>query len=283
MKGKVVVMSGATSGIGAAAALALARAGARIVFIARDESRAKATLGALNAAAPGLGHRAHYADLSSIAETKRVGDEIAAAESRIDVLVNNAGAVFGERRISIDGLELTFALNHMSYFTLTKSLVDTLKGSTPARIVSTASHAHMRARFDIDDLQTRKARYSAMGVYGASKLCNILFTRELARRLSGTGVVANCLHPGVVATGFGREASGFLRWALSIARPLLLTPEQGADTLIWLASAPETASVSGEYFAKRKPARRTAEAQDDALAAKLWEISEEIYAEHAKA
>ena len=140
----------------------------------------------------------------------------------------------------------------------------------------------MRARFDIDDLQTRKARYSAMGVYGASKLCNILFTRELARRLSGTGVVANCLHPGVVATGFGREASGFLRWALSIARPLLLTPEQGADTLIWLASAPETASVSGEYFAKRKPARRTAEAQDDALAAKLWEISEEIYAEHAK-
>jgi NAD(P)-dependent dehydrogenase (short-subunit alcohol dehydrogenase family) len=279
MKDKVIVATGVTSGIGASAVETLARQGARIVFIARDEKRAKATLDRLRAAAPGREHRAYFADLSSIAETKKVGAEIAAAEPRVDVLVNNAGALIPERRISVEGLEMTFALNHMSYFTLTKVLLETLKASGPARIVSTASRAHFRAQFDIDDLQSRKG-YSPMRVYGASKLCNILFTRELARRLSGTGVTANCFHPGVVATGFGADAGGLIGFALKLARPLLLTPEKGADTLVWLATSPEAAGISGEYFALHKPAGRTAEASDDALAAKLWTASEAFYAEH---
>jgi NAD(P)-dependent dehydrogenase (short-subunit alcohol dehydrogenase family) len=280
MKDKVIVATGVTSGIGGSAVETLARKGARIVFIARDQARARTTLDRLRAAGPGQEHRAHFADLSSIAETKKVAAEIAAAEPHIDVLINNAGALFSERRISVEGLEMTFALNHMSYFTLTKSLLETLKASSPARVVSTASRAHFRAKFDFDDLQSRKGAYSPMRVYGASKLENILFTRELARRLEGTGVTANCFHPGVVSTGFGADAGGAFGLVLKLAKPFLLTPDKGADTLVWLATSPEVATTSGEYFALRKPANRTAEASDDALAAKLWAASEALYGQH---
>ena len=279
MNGKVVVATGATSGIGAVAVETLAKRGARIVFIARDAARAKVTLDRLNAVAPGQAHRAHFADLALIGDTKRVGAEIGAAEPRIDVLINNAGALFSDRRITAEGLEMTFALNHMSYFTLTKALLATLKTSAPARIVSTASAAHLRGRLNIDDLQSRVG-YSAFAVYGGSKLANILFTRELARRLVGTGVTANCLHPGVVATRFASESGGWFGRLIGLARPFLITPETGADTLIHLASSPEVANVSGGYFAKRKPAPLSAAARDDALGAKLWEASEALYAAH---
>ena len=180
MKGKTVVATGATSGIGEAAVLALAAMGARIVFVARDEGRAKSTMRKLQAKAPGLEHRVHLADLSSMAETRRVGAAIAASEPRVDVLVNNAGAMFGERRVTPEGLELTFALNHMAYFVLTQALREKLVASAPARIVSTASDAHQGASLDFDDLQSAKG-YSGFKVYGRSKLANILFTRELAR------------------------------------------------------------------------------------------------------
>src|SRR5579883_917875 len=210
MQDKVVAMTGATSGIGEVAAERLAEAGATILFVARDRARAEATLQRLRAkgAAP---HRFYLADLSRLAEMKRVGAEIAADAPRLDVLVNNAGALFSARRVTPDGLEMTFALNHMSYFVLTAALIEKLKASAPARIVSTASAAHQGAQLDFDDLQNEK-RYSGLRAYGRSKLCNILFTRELARRLQGTGVTANCLHPGFVATRFGDEVGGALGW-----------------------------------------------------------------------
>ncbi len=207
MKGKTVVATGATSGIGEAAVLALAAMGARIVFVARDEGRAKSTMLKLQAKAPGLEHRVHLADLSSIAEARGVGAAIVASEPRVDALINNAGAMFTERRVTPEGLELTFALNHMAYFVLTEALRERLDASAPARIVSTASTAHQGASLDFDDLQSAKG-YSGFKAYGRSKLANILFTRELARRLAGTRVTANCLHPGVVATRFGEFQRG---------------------------------------------------------------------------
>ena len=275
MKGKTIVATGATSGIGEAAVLELAGLGARIVIVARDEARAQATMRKLEAKAPGLGHRMHLADLSSMAETRKVGAAIAASEPRIDVLINNAGALFSERRVTPEGLELTFALNHMAYFVLTEALRDNLVASTPARIVSTSSTAHQGASLDFDDLQSAKG-YGGLKVYGRSKLANILFTRELARRLAGTGVTANCLHPGVVATRFGQSSGGFAGLVIPFLRPFFLSPEKGADTIVYLASSPEVAKTTGEYFVKRKIAEPSQAARDDAAAKRLWEASETL-------
>ena len=247
MKGKTIVATGATSGIGEAAVLELAGMGARIVFVARDEARAQATMRKLEAKAPGLGHRVHLADLSSMAETRRVGAAIAASEPRIDVLINNAGAMFAERRVTPEGLELTFALNHMAYFVLTAGAARRLVASAPARIVSTSSNAHQGASLDFDDLQSAKG-YGGFKVYGRSKLANILFTRELARRLAGTGVTANCLHPGVVATRFGDSSGGLAGRLIPLLRPFFLSPEKGADTIVYLASSPEVAKTTRRVF-----------------------------------
>ena len=275
MQGKVVVATGATSGIGEVAAVRLAERGARIVFIARDPERAAATLAKLNQAAPAARHQVHLADLSLMADTRRVAAEIAAAEPRIDVLVNNAGAVFSRRAVTSEGLEMTFALNHMAYFVLTQGLMARLTGSAPARIVSTASAAHQGARLDFEDLQSAKS-FSVMGAYGRSKLCNILFTRELARRLAGAGVTANCLHPGVVATRFGENSGGLLGLMMPLVRRLSISPERGAETIVYLASSPEVEGVSGLYFAKCAPVTPSPAARDDAAAARLWEISERL-------
>jgi NAD(P)-dependent dehydrogenase (short-subunit alcohol dehydrogenase family) len=274
MQGKVVVMTGATSGIGEVAAERLAEAGATILFVARDRARADATLQRLRAKSDAP-HRFHLADLSRLSEMKRVGAEIAAATPRIDVLVNNAGAMFSSRRVTADGLEMTFALNHMSYFVLTAALMDKLKASAPARIVSTASAAHQGARLDFDDLQSEKD-YSGLRAYGRSKLCNILFTRELARRLQGAGVTANCLHPGFVATRFGADAGGALKWIFPVARLFARKPEKGAETIVYLAASPEIAGESGGYFFDRRNATPSAAAQDDAAARRLWAISESL-------
>jgi len=273
MNGKTVVITGATSGIGEVAADRLAAKGARIVFIARDKARGEATLKHLNAVAPGVAHAVHYADLSRLAEMKRIGAEIAAAEPHIDVLINNAGAAFTRREVTEDGLEMTFALNHMSYFVLTDFL--RARMGAGGRIVSTASDAHRGARLDFDDLQSEK-KYSGFAVYGRSKLCNILFTRELARRLSGSGITANCLHPGFVATRFGAANGGLFAFALGLAKNFALSPEQGAQTIIYLASSPEVENTSGLYFAKSKPESPTAAAQNDADAKRLWAISAKI-------
>jgi len=273
MQGKIVAATGATSGIGACAVEALARAGARIVFIARDLNRAGATLQKLERIAPGLGHAYYIADLSLMREARRVGAEIAAAEPRLDVLVNNAGALYAQRELTDEGLERTFALNHMSYFTLTAALLGSLKAAPAARIVSTASRAHQGARLDFANLQGERS-FNAFGAYSRSKLANILFTRELARRLKNTTVAANCLHPGFVASRFADEAGGWVAKFAGLAKKLAITPEQGADTLIHLAASPEVEGVSGEYFAKRRIVVPSAAARDEAAARLLWEVSE---------
>jgi NAD(P)-dependent dehydrogenase (short-subunit alcohol dehydrogenase family) len=272
MKGKTVVITGGTSGIGEIAAERLAQMGARIVLIARDKSRGEATLARLHERAPGLGHAVHYADLARIPEMKRVAAEIAHKEPRIDVLINNAGAMFSSRRLTEDGLEYTFALNHMAYFVVTEGLRERLLASAPARIVNTASAAHQGARLDFDDLQLAKS-FGPMKAYGRSKLCNILFTRELARRLHGTGVTANCLHPGFVATRIGDESGGSISRFAWLAKLFAISPQKGAETIVYLATSAAVAETTGEYFYKRQPIAPSPTAQDDRVAALLWERS----------
>jgi NAD(P)-dependent dehydrogenase (short-subunit alcohol dehydrogenase family) len=275
MEGKTVVITGATSGIGEVAACRLAQQGARIVFIARDRGRGEETLKRLQAIAPTRNHLAHYANLSRLAEMKRVAEAIAGSEPRIDVLVNNAGAIFPTRQVTGDALEMTFATNHIAYFVVTNLLLERLKATPGARIVCTASDAHKRAKLNFDDLQSEKD-FSGLGMYGRSKLMNILFTRELARRLAGTGVTANCFHPGFVATRFGDASGGLSSFAIKAAKKFALTPEEGAQTLIYLASSPEVAGVTGKYFYKCQEATPTAEAQNDADARRLWDVSAEL-------
>lgn len=274
MPGKTIVITGGTSGIGEVAAIELARKGARVLLVARDPERAKATLTKLHAADPGAEHTSHVADLSRIAEMKRVAGVIAASEPTIDVLINNAGALFNTRQVTEDGLEKTFATNHMAYFVVTNLLLPNLKPG--ARIVSTASDAHRGAKLDFGDLQSEK-RYSGFAVYGRSKLCNILFNRELARRIEGSGVTANCLHPGFVATRFGDQSGGIFQVAVRIAKPIgAISPEEGARTVIYLASSPEVEGKSGGYYYKNRLATPTKEAQNDADAMRLWDVSAKL-------
>ncbi len=274
MKGKVVVITGATSGIGEVAAQRLAAMGARLVLIARDRTRGEATLSRLPRSAGGA-HTIYYGDLSRISEMKRVAAEVAAAEPKIDVLINNAGALFSSRQLTEDNLEKTFATNHMAYFVLTLLLRAPLLAGSPARVVNTASDAHRGNTLDFDDLQAAKG-YSAYKAYGRSKLCNILFTRELARRLGGTGVTANCLHPGFVDTRFGDRSGGILSWVVRVAKILAISPEKGAETIVYLAAAPDVAGRSGEYFYQCRPATPTEAARDDAAAQRLWMLSQKI-------
>lgn len=287
MRGKTVVITGATSGIGQAAAAQLARMGTRIVQVARDRKRGEETLAMLRDIAPGLNHTVHYADLSSMRDSRRVGAEIAAAEERIDVLANNAGAMFNSPRLTEEGLERTFAVNHMSYFVLTLALWERLVRSAPARIVNTASDAYESGTLDLDDLQSERTKPSGLGeflryggsghrLYATSKLANVLFTRELARRLGASGVTANCFHPGFVATRFADNAGGLISFSMSIAKRFARKPEKGAETLVYLASAPEVAELSGCYFHDCRTVEVNAAARDEDSAKRLWRESERL-------
>ncbi|MBN9589618.1 MAG: hypothetical protein BGN85_05175 [Alphaproteobacteria bacterium 64-11] len=277
MEGRTVAITGATSGIGEVAAILLAEMGAHIVFTARDRARANATMAKLRAANPRADHAAILADLSLLADMKRVGADLAALP-RLDVLVNNAGALFNRRRQTADGLEMTFALNHMAYFVVTNLVLARL--SPGARIVTVASAAHRGAVLDLDDLQSHGS-YAGFRAYANSKLCNILFNRELARR-APAGVSANVLHPGFVATRFGDESGGVLRWLFQLAKPLAaISPLEGGKTIIHLASSQEVEGVSGEYFVKCRPATPTAAARNDETARRLWEISRDIVVQGA--
>ena len=272
MHGKTVVITGATSGIGQVATEKLAAMGARLVLVARDKTRGEAEVARLRSIAPDLNHSIHYADLSRLAEAKRVAAVIAAAEPRIDVLINNAGALFANRQVTTDGLELTFATNHMSYFILTHGLRERLHASAPARVVNVASDAHKGKKLNFDDLQS--TNYNGFSVYGRSKLCNILFTQELARRWAGTGVTANSLHPGFVSTRFGDESGGLLSFGVRIAKMFAIPPEKGAETIIYLASADEVGN--GLYYYKCRPETPAKKAQDNETAQRLWRESEKI-------
>jgi retinol dehydrogenase 12 len=273
MKDTVCVVTGATSGIGKAAATALARLGATVVMVGRDRSRteaAAAQIAAVSTSPP----RAEIADLASLEQVRGLAGRLAGLD-RIDVLVNNAGLVLGERRITPDGLEYVFALNHLAPFLLTSLLLPQLTASAPARIVTVASDAHSAARLDLSDPNLEHG-WDSWRSYANSKLANILFTRELARRLDGTGVTANCAHPGVVRTGFGRESRPLLKLGITIARPFMLSPERGAETIVYLASSPDVAGQTGGYYVKRQRREPSAAARDDTVARKLWELSEKM-------
>jgi NAD(P)-dependent dehydrogenase (short-subunit alcohol dehydrogenase family) len=275
LEGKTCVITGATSGIGQVAAERLAAMGARLVLIARDQARGEATLRRLRAHAPGAAHRVHYADLMLVAEAKRVAADIAATERRIDILVNNAGAIFSFRRSTAEGLERTFALNHMAYFVLSHGLREPLFAAAPARVVNTASAAHQNAKLDFEDLQFARA-YNGVSAYRRSKLCNILFTRELSRRWADKGVTVNCLHPGFVASRFGKESGGLFPLVLRAAQLFAISPEEGAETIVYLASSSEVADVSGRYFYRCRASAPAVQAEDDSAARRLWQESAKL-------
>jgi NAD(P)-dependent dehydrogenase (short-subunit alcohol dehydrogenase family) len=269
---KTALITGATTGIGRETALGLARQGFRVTIVGRDPSRTRDTVEWIKRETANGHIDFLLADLSSQAAVVRLAQEFRETHTRLDVLVNNAGGIFTKRETTVDGLECTWALNHLSYFLLTLELLDLLKACAPARIVNVASAAHTGRTIDFEDLQSEK-KFSAMPVYGRSKLANVLFTYALARRLAGTGVTANCLHPGVVATGFGQGNAGPFRVMLKLAAPFLLSPAKGALTSIYLASSPEVEGITDKYFAKCKPVRSAPNTYDVALQEKLWAVS----------
>ena len=273
MRDKVCVVTGATSGIGKATATALARLGATVVLVGRDRGRTEAAAAEIRSGSASP-PRVEIADLASLEQVRGLAERLAGLE-RIDVLINNAGLVLRERRITPDGFEHVFELNHLAPFLLTNLLLPKLTASAPARVVTVASDAHSAARLDLSDPNLERG-WDSWRSYANSKLANILFTRELARRLDGTGVTANCAHPGVVRTGFGSEAKPLLKLGITIARPFMLSPERGADTIVYLASSPDVADQTGGYYVKRQRREPSAAARDDAAARKLWEISEQM-------
>ena len=276
LAGKTVVITGGTGGLGFQTALALAGMGARLVLIGRDPALGEIAVEHLRRGPVNAPVEGHYADLSKLGDVRRIAATLGEKLDRIDVLVNNAGAIFDRREVTEDELERTFALNHMGYFLLTRLLRDKLVRSAPARIVSVASEAHRGARLDFADLQSSKS-YSGWRAYRRSKLCNILFTRELAQRLAGSGVTANCVHPGFCATNIGNNTSTWFRRGVRLAKRLFaIPPERGARTLIYAAAAPELADVSGRYFIDCRAATPSQEAQDGETAKRLWAVSAHI-------
>ncbi len=283
VRGKQVVITGATGGIGLAAAEALAGLGARLAIVARSEARASAAVARIRSAAgPEAAVEVFLADLASQRSVRALAAQLLERLPRIEVLVNNAGATFSAHRMTEDGVELTWALNHLAPFLLTTLLLDRLKESAPARVVTTSSRAHTGASsIPFDDLDgtrsfARGPGFAAgMSRYGETKLANILFTAELARRLEGTGVTANCFHPGVVATGFGRNEGGLMRVAVTVIRPFMRSPRKGAETLVWLADSAEVAGESGAYFVDQPRVNPSSAARDPEAARRLWEVSEE--------
>jgi NAD(P)-dependent dehydrogenase (short-subunit alcohol dehydrogenase family) len=269
--GKRVLITGATNGIGLAAARELARRGARLAIVGRNPARAQAA-----AASIGEGVDVLLADLSLMSSVRGLAQEALDRYERIDVLVNNAGGMNVSRRITSDGIELTWAVNHLAPFLLTTLLLDRLRASAPARVITTSSAAHEGARLPFDDLAGEKA-YGPFGFgrYGQTKLANILFTLELALRLRGSGVEAFCFHPGFVASGFNHNNGPLMSFGMGLVRPFARTPEKGAETLVWLADSAEVDGQSGGYFFDCRPSTPSAAARDAEAAARLWEVSEE--------
>ena len=272
--GKVALVTGGTSGIGKATAMALAAMGADVVVVGRDRERGERAAEEIRAQTGGRVDLA-LADLSSQAEVRNLAEEFKRRYDRLDVLVNNAGLVQSTRTETVDGLESTFAINHLAPFLLTNLLLDVLKKSAPSRVVTVSSEAERWGNIDFDDLQSKK-KYRGFPVYGMTKLANIMFTYELAERLEGTGVTATCMHPGAVNTRFGTNNRGPMTLLFRLFKPFMRTPEQGADTVIWLASSPDVEGLSGRYYADRKPLEPKKIANDPAARRRLWEESERL-------
>jgi retinol dehydrogenase-14 len=273
MQGKTVLITGATNGIGLEAAVELARLGARVVMVGRDPERTEAAVGEVQVRSGSRSVSHLLCDFSSQASIRALAASVLASVDRLDVLVNNAGGVNKARRLSVDGIEMTFAVNHLGYFLLTNLLRDLLVRSAPARVVTVASIGHRRGTLDFADLGYERG-YAIMRAYTRSKLANVLFAAELARRLSGTGVTSNSLHPGTVATNIW---SGAPTWAKPLVqilyRPFMITPAQGGATIVQLAASPELEGVTGKYFEKQVAVAPAPLAQDAVLAKRLWEVS----------
>jgi NAD(P)-dependent dehydrogenase (short-subunit alcohol dehydrogenase family) len=282
LEGKTCLITGATSGIGKEIALGLAEMGATVVLVGRSREKCESTVQEIGSKTGRAGGMISWivADISSQASVRQLAKDYAAAYRRLDVLVNNAGVFLAKRTTTVDGIEYTLAVNHLAPFLLTGLLIDIIKVSNPARIITTSSAAHRGARIDFDDIQFEKKKkksYSGFSAYSQSKLANILFTKELARRLEGTGVTANCFHPGAVRTNIMQGSNPWqYRLISNTAGLFFLTPEKGADTGIYLASSPDVEGVTGKYFVKRKQEEPSAEANDMEAAARLWDVSERL-------
>jgi NAD(P)-dependent dehydrogenase (short-subunit alcohol dehydrogenase family) len=266
----VVLITGATRGIGRAAAVELARQGCEVAIVGREPERVQEVAQEARAAGAGAPVREHVADLSLMAEVRTLASEVKGRHAKLDVLANNAGALFASRGLTSEGIERTFALNHLAPFLLTNLLRDCLNGG---RVVTTSSDAHTGGHLDLDDLQSERS-YAAMRVYGTTKLCNILFTRELAKR--APELHANCFHPGVVRTGFGKNENGIWRVLTTLGAPFFRSPERGARSLVWLARSQESAGLTGAYVQDEKVLEPSAQARDETLAEALWERSAEL-------
>jgi NAD(P)-dependent dehydrogenase (short-subunit alcohol dehydrogenase family) len=275
MNGKIVLITGGTNGIGKSTAEGLAKMGATVVVVGRDPQKTEQVVAALRQSTGNPTLEGLVADLSSQQDIRRLASEFKTKYKRLHVLVNNAGAIFADRQLTVDGIERTFALNHLAYFLLTNLLLDTLKASAPSRIINVSSAAHRWGRIRFDNLQGEKS-YHRMLAYGSSKLANILFTIELARRLEGSGVTVNALHPGFINSGFGKNNTDrglSANFYAKIAPFFSRTPAEGARTSILLASSPALEGVTGAYFANSKIAGTSAAAKDVADARSLWDIS----------
>jgi NAD(P)-dependent dehydrogenase (short-subunit alcohol dehydrogenase family) len=281
MSGRTVLITGGNTGIGKESAIALAAEGAHVVFTTRDAQKGAVARDEIQQRSGNDTVDVMELDLAELASVREFASRFAARHDHVDVLLNNAGLLLGSRRETVDGYEMTFQVNHLGPFLLTNLLRDQLVAGNAARVVNVASAAHSSARkgLDFDDLQSTR-RYRSFGVYAQTKLANILFTRELARRWDDTGITANAVHPGFVASHFGRDGdTGRLTgMVFPLLKPFALTPEQGAQTQVYVASAPELAGITGGYWAKAAPATPSAAAQDDAAAARLWKVSQQLVA-----
>ncbi len=275
MDDKICLITGGTGGIGKETAVGLARLGATVVIVSRNRDRGKAAVEEIRRRSQNHRVGMLLADLASLEQVRDLATAFRAEYPALHVLINNAGAIFSPRAETPDGYEMTFAVNHLSHFLLTHLLLDMLKASAPSRIVNVASGAHFGARIHFDDLMLTRS-YRPFEAYRQSKLANILFTYELARRLEGTGVTANCLHPGVVATGFGRNTGWFFRNLVKVGAFLLSTPEEGARTSIYVASSPTLERISGKYFDRCREKRSSRASYDEEAARRLWEVSEKL-------
>jgi len=276
MIGKICLVTGGTNGIGKATAHTLAQMGATVVIVGRDAQKAAQVSKEIQAVSGNQNVDWLLADLSSQQDIQRLVTEFKSKYSQLHVLINNAGGAFMTRQLSVDGIEMTFALNHLAYFLVTNLLLDTIKASAPSRIINVSSDAHSSGKIEFDNLQGERS-YSGIGPYGNSKLANILFTIELARRLEGIGVTVNALHPGLVRTGFGKNNPGFLMKIMGVVIPLIArSPEKGAETSIYLASSPVVQNITGKYFVDCKVTQPTPQATESAVAKKLWDASAEM-------
>ncbi|HTW23838.1 MAG TPA: SDR family oxidoreductase [Candidatus Baltobacteraceae bacterium] len=280
MSGKTCIVTGANSGIGLETARELARMGAKVVLVCRNPEKGRTTIADIQAAVPAAQLDLLIADMSSLASVRGLGAEILGKYPRVDVLINNAGTAISKRSLSVDGVEMTVAGNHLGAFLLTLLLLDRLKASAPARIINVSSEAQRRAVLDMDDIQFERRKYSGIGAYGQSKVLMNACTFELARRLAGTGVTVNCLHPGVVATNIWHSGEAdqplFFKILVRIFKPFMLDSKKGAEVTLYLATSPSVEKVTGEYFVKSKPAECNAIERDPKAAAAIWQWSEKM-------